>query len=173
MDLIKKSLTELAKMIRERVVSPVEVVEAHLAQISKVNPRLNAIVTISSDFMDRARESEAALMSGRDLGELHGVPLTIKDTIETANLRTTSGSKLRASYVPTKDAPAVARLKTSGAIILGKTNAAEMAMDYTADNLVFGRTNHPLDESLTPGGRVEVKQSQSRRTCHQEVWAAI
>jgi amidase len=152
MDLIKKSLTELAKMIRERVVSPVEVVEAHLAQISKVNPRLNAIVTISSDLMDRARESEAALMSGRDLGELHGVPLTIKDTIETANLRTTSGSKLRASYVPTKDAPTVARLKTSGAIILGKTNAAEMAMDYTADNLVFGRTNHPLDESLTPGG---------------------
>ena len=152
MNLIQKSLTELARMIRERIVSPVEVVEAHLAQISKVNPRLNAIVTISSDLMDRARESEAALMRGHKTGELHGVPVTIKDTIETANLRTTSGSKLRASYVPTKDAPAVARLKSAGAIVLGKTNAAEMAMDYTADNLVFGRTNHPLDESLTPGG---------------------
>jgi Asp-tRNA(Asn)/Glu-tRNA(Gln) amidotransferase A subunit family amidase len=80
------------------------------------------------------------------------VPITIKDTIETAGLRTTSGSKMRAEYVPEVDAPAVARLKAAGAIVLGKTNAAEMAMDYTADNPVFGRTNHPLNSRLTPGG---------------------
>jgi len=83
---------------------------------------------------------------------LHGVPVTIKDTIETAGLRTTSGSKMRAGYIPEVDAPAVARLKAAGALVLGKTNAAEMAMDYTADNPVFGRTNHPLTATLTPGG---------------------
>jgi Asp-tRNA(Asn)/Glu-tRNA(Gln) amidotransferase A subunit family amidase len=80
------------------------------------------------------------------------VPVTVKDTIETAGLRTTSGSMMRADFIPDVDAAAVARLKSAGAIILGKTNAAEMAMDYTADNPVFGRTNHPQDASLTPGG---------------------
>ena len=74
---------------------------------------------------------EAAVMRGENLGALHGVPVTIKDTIETANLRTTSGSKIRSAHIPTHDAPSVARLKSAGAIILGKTNAAEMAMDYT------------------------------------------
>ena len=91
-------------------------------------------------------------MRAEDVGPLHGVPLTIKDTIETARLRTTSGSAIRADYVPQADAPAVALLKAAGAIILGKTNTAEMAMDYTADNPVFGRTNNPHDLSRTPGG---------------------
>jgi amidase len=152
MELVQNSLSRIAEMIRSRVVSPVEVVEAHVAQISKLNPQLNAIVTVSPNLLEHAREAEAALTSGASLGELHGVPVTIKDTIETAGLRTTSGSKLRATYVPAHDAPSVALLKSAGAIILGKTNAAEMAMDYTADNLVFGRTNHPLNKSLTPGG---------------------
>jgi Asp-tRNA(Asn)/Glu-tRNA(Gln) amidotransferase A subunit family amidase len=83
---------------------------------------------------------------------LHGLPVTVKDTIETAGLRTTSGSILRANYVPVNDALMVRRLKEAGAIILGKTNTAELAMEYTADNKVFGRTNHPLDAELTPGG---------------------
>src|SRR6185369_14305063 len=96
--------------------------------------------------------AEAAVMRGAEVDALHGVPLTIKDTIETAGLRTTSGSKMRSDYVPRVDAPAVARLKAAGAIVLGKSNAAEMAMDYTADNPVFGRTNHPLNHELTPGG---------------------
>src|SRR3569832_812195 len=91
-------------------------------------------------------------MRGVSVGVLHGVPLTIKDTIETAGIRTTSGSKMRVDYVPDTDAPAVARLKAAGAIILGKSNASEMAMDYNADNPVFGRTNHPLNHDLTPGG---------------------
>jgi amidase len=139
-------------MIKDRVVSPVDVAEAYLEQISKMNPQLNAIATLSPDLLDRARESEAAVMRGENFGALHGVPVTIKDTIDTAHLRTTSGSKVRSAHIPTHDAPAVARLKSAGAIILGKTNAAEMAMDYTADNPVFGRTNHPLDKTLTPGG---------------------
>jgi Asp-tRNA(Asn)/Glu-tRNA(Gln) amidotransferase A subunit family amidase len=151
-ELINNSLTKLAEMIRSRSVSPVEVAEAHLQRISELNPELNAIVTLAPDLLDRARDCESALMNGDELGALHGVPFTVKDTIETAGLRTTSGSRIRSSYVPSHDAPAVVRLKSAGAIVLGKTNAAEMAMDYTADNPVFGRTNHPLDASLTPGG---------------------
>jgi Asp-tRNA(Asn)/Glu-tRNA(Gln) amidotransferase A subunit family amidase len=135
-------------MIRRREVSPVEVAEAHLRRIDDLNRSLNAIVTVAPDVIDRARVAQDAPAQG----ELHGVPITIKDTIETAGLRTTSGSKMRAEYVPEVDAPAVARLKAAGAIVLGKTNAAEMAMDYTADNPVFGRTNHPLNSRLTPGG---------------------
>jgi amidase len=146
---MKTDLSTIARMIQRREVSPVEIVEAHLEQISRVNPELNAIVTLAPDVLDQARKAEQWM---DERGPLHGVPVTIKDTIETAGLRTTSGSRIRAEHVPQKDAPAVARLKAAGAIILGKTNAAEMAMDYTADNPVFGRTNHPLNAKLTPGG---------------------
>ena len=151
-DLIAQPLGNIIEMIQNRQVSPVEVAEAHLRRIEELNPSLNAIVTLAPDVMDRARAAEEAVMRGDELGGLHGVPLTIKDTIETAGLRSTSGSVIRADYVPQTDAPAVARLKADGAIILGKTNAAEMAMDYNADNPVFGRTNHPLNPELTPGG---------------------
>lgn len=139
-ELCEQSLTKLAELIRMREVSADEVVEAHLEQISALNPGLNAIVTLAGDLRTNVE------------GPLSGVPVTVKDTIETAGIRTTSGSRLRADYVPLRDAPAVARLKAAGAIILGKTNAAEMAMDYNADNPVFGRTVHPLDSKLTPGG---------------------
>ena len=91
-------------------------------------------------------------MKGQSIGALHGIPLTIKDTIETEGLRTTSGSRIRSGYVPSRDAPSVARLRSAGALVLGKTNTAEMAMDYTADNPVFGRTKNPHNHSLTPGG---------------------
>ena len=144
-DFIRNSLATIAQLIQQREVSSIEVVQAHLQRISEVNPRLNAIVTLAPDVIERAKRAVTG-------GPLYGVPLTIKDTIETAGLLTTSGSKLRANFVPEHDAPAVARLKAAGAIILGKTNAAEMAMDYTADNPVFGRTSHPLSPALTPGG---------------------
>lgn len=142
-DLCDHSLTELAELIRKREVSPVEVVEAHLQRVSDLNPGLNAIVTLNPRAVEQAKFAE---------GELGGLPITIKDTIETQGLRTTSGSRIRADYVPARDAPAVARLKAAGAIVLGKTNAAEMAMDYNADNPVFGRTVHFSDPKLTPGG---------------------
>jgi Asp-tRNA(Asn)/Glu-tRNA(Gln) amidotransferase A subunit family amidase len=141
--LCEQPLTKLAELIRKREVSAVEVVEAHLERIESLNPALNAIVTLAPDAVDRARSAQ---------GDLCGLPFTVKDTIETAGLRTTSGSRLRADYVPERDAPAVARLKAAGAILLGKTNAAEMAMDYTAENPVFGRTLHPRDPKRTPGG---------------------
>jgi Asp-tRNA(Asn)/Glu-tRNA(Gln) amidotransferase A subunit family amidase len=151
-ELVEQSLREVARLIREGEVSPVELAEAHLGRIARLNPELNAIVTLAPDVLERARVAEAELLRGDGGGPLHGVPITIKDTIDTAGLRTTSGSMLRADYVPATDAPSVARLKAAGAIVLGKTNASEMAMDYNADNLVFGRTNHPLDPKLTPGG---------------------
>ena len=151
-DLNTKPLSAIAYLIKKREVSPVEVAEAHLEQISRLNPSLNAIVTLAPDVIERAKQAEAAIMRGDNLGALHGVPITIKDTIETAGLRTTSGSMMRTDYVPQQDAPIVARLRAAGAIILGKTNTAEMAMDYNAVNPVFGRTNHPLDPNLTPGG---------------------
>ena len=144
--------TELAALIRGRRVSPVEVVEAYLRRIEQANPRLNAVVTLAPDALERAREAEEALTSGERLGPLHGVPLTIKDTIETRGLRTTFGSRLRADYVPARDAPAVALLRRAGAVILGKTNDSDFAMALEADNPVFGRTNNPHDPARTPGG---------------------
>ncbi|MEK6278825.1 MAG: amidase [Acidobacteriota bacterium] len=151
-ELTSQSLSSLAELIRTRAVSPVEVVEAHLRRIDEINPRLNAIVTIAPNVIEEAKKAEAAVVAGDVTGPLHGLPLTIKDTIETRGIRSTSGSVLRTHFIPQADAPAVAYLKAAGAIILGKTNAAEMAMDYTADNPVFGRTNNPYDRARTPGG---------------------
>lgn len=151
-DLTSRSAAELVELVRTRAVSPVEIAEAHLKRIDALNPMLNAIVTPAPDFIERAREAEAAVMRGDSLGPLHGLPVTIKDAINTAGLRTTSGSRLRANHVPRLDAPSVARLKAAGAIVLGKTNLSELAMVYTADNPVFGRTNNPHDLSRTPGG---------------------
>ncbi len=151
-DLTTKSATELVALISSRAVSPVEVVEAHLRRIEQVNPSLNAIVTIAEDAIDRARACEAALMNGNKFGPLLGLPVTVKDTIDTVGLRTTSGSRIRAHHVPDKDAASVARLKAAGAIVLGKTNVPEMAIPYETDNPVFGRTNNPHNPLATPGG---------------------
>lgn len=151
-ELVSHSATALVELIRKRAISPVEVASAYLNRIDKLNPGFNAIVTLAPDFLVQAKAAEAAVLSGEELGPLHGLPVTIKDTIETAGLRTTSGSAIRANYVPDVDAPAVARLKAAGAIILGKTNTAEMAMDYTTDNPVFGRATNPYDPLVTTGG---------------------
>lgn len=155
-ELTAQSVVELARLMRARLISPVEVVEAHLRRIDNLNPQLNAVVALAPDALERAREAEHEIMrrssNDEDTGALCGVPLTIKDTIETKDLRTTSGSRLRATHIPARDATAVARLKAAGAIVIGKTNASEMAMAYDADNPVFGRTNNPHDLNLSPGG---------------------
>jgi Asp-tRNA(Asn)/Glu-tRNA(Gln) amidotransferase A subunit family amidase len=151
-ELTKKSATELVALIRSRTVSPVEVAEAHLKRIEELNPSLKAIVTVATDVIDRARDAEDAVVTGREVGALHGLPITIKDTIETKGIRTTSGSRLRRDYVPERDATAVARLKAAGAIILGKTNVPEMAIPYECDNPVFSSTNNPHDMTKTSGG---------------------
>jgi Asp-tRNA(Asn)/Glu-tRNA(Gln) amidotransferase A subunit family amidase len=151
-ELTSHSATKLAQLIKTRVVSPVEVMQAHLQRIEQVNPALNAIVTLAPDAIERAHIAETEVVSGNDLGQLHGVPITIKDTIETSGLRTTFGSKLRAEFVPKNDATVVARLKAAGAIVLGKTNTPELAIPYETENAVFGRTNNPHDLSRTAGG---------------------
>jgi Asp-tRNA(Asn)/Glu-tRNA(Gln) amidotransferase A subunit family amidase len=142
----------LAGMIGRREVSPVDAVSAYLERIERLNADLNAVVTLAPDALERAREAEASVMRGGPQGALCGVPLTVKDTIEARGVRATGGSKARAEYVPDCDAPAVARMRAAGAIILGKTNASEMALDYTTDNSLFGRTNNPFDSSRTAGG---------------------
>lgn len=151
-ELLNKSATELVALIRAREASPVEVVDEHLRAIERINPEINAIVTIADDVRERAIQAEEAILRGESLGPLYGLPVTVKDTIDTAGLRTTSGSRLRAQHIPDKDAVTVARLKAAGAIVLGKTNVPEMAIPYESDNPVFGRTNNPYDADCTAGG---------------------
>jgi len=151
-ELTIKSATELVALMSAREVSPVEVIEAHLRAIERLNPSVNAIVTIADDVRERVLAAEKALTAGKEKLPLHGLPITIKDTIDTAGLRTTSGSRIRSQNVPSNDAAAVARLKAAGAIVLGKTNVPEMAIPYETDNPLFGRTSNPYDLDYTAGG---------------------
>ena len=152
-DVAAASATQIAAAIRAKKVSSVEVVEACLARINQVNPKLNAVVQLTADTArQEARAADAALARGDIKGPLHGVPCTIKDTIETAGVICTGGTKGRANYVPKADATVVARVRKAGAIILGKTNVPEIAGAFETDNLVYGRTNNPYDLNRTPGG---------------------
>ena len=144
--------TELAAKIRARALSPVEVVQAHLDRIQAINPGLNAVVCLDESALDRARQAEAAIMRGDELGPLHGVPFTIKDCIDVAGLRTTRGSKLFEDHVPTADATVVRRLREAGGILLGHTNMPEFAFWWETGNLVYGRTVNPWNPERTCGG---------------------
>jgi amidase len=151
--IIQSSASDLARAIRDKKLTSREVVEAHLDRIAAVNPKLNAIVQLTADSARKqAEEADAALARGEIKGPLHGVPMTIKDTLETAGVICTGGTKGRANYVPKADATAVARLRAAGAIFLGKTNVPELAGAIETDNLVYGRTNNPYDLARTPGG---------------------
>ena len=152
-ELIYASATALAKAIRTKEVSSEEVIEAYLRRIDAVNPKLNAIVQLTADTARaEARAADAALARGELKGPLHGVPFTVKDNINTAGVICTAGTKGLASFIPTQDATIVARLRTAGAIMLGKTNLPELGLVFESDNLVYGRTNNPYDLSRTPGG---------------------
>ena len=151
-ELTHHTATELAHLIRSKKASPVEIAEAHLDRIQKLNPKLNAVVTLAPDVLEQARHAEQSVIKNAEVGLLHGVPITVKDTIETAGILSTSGSPARAQFIPEHDAPSVLRLKAAGAIILGKTNMAEMAMDYTSENPLFPSANNPYDPTCTPGG---------------------
>src|ERR1700737_4886747 len=147
------SAVSMAEQIRQKRFSPVELVEAHLARIEELNPKLNAFVQVDAErARQQARVAEADLSRGEKLGPLHGVPLSIKSSIEVAGLRCESGTKLRAGLVAASDAPLVARLRQAGAIILGVTNTPELLMAWETDNLLYGCTNNPWDFSLTSGG---------------------
>ena len=145
--------TRLAGLIRTREVSPLEVIQAHLDRIEAVNPKINAVVTLlAEDAIRAAKAAEAAVMSGVVLGPFHGVPFSIKDSIDTAGILTQRGSKLFAGNVPDRDATAVARMRDAGAIPLMKTNVPEFSGWWETDNLVTGRTNNPWNLERTPGG---------------------
>jgi Asp-tRNA(Asn)/Glu-tRNA(Gln) amidotransferase A subunit family amidase len=147
------SAVSMAEQVRLKKLSPVELVSAHLARIERLNPRINAFVQVDAEGARRqARAAEDAVARGEKLGPLHGVPLSIKSSIEVEGLRCEAGTKLRAGFVAGQDAPLVSRLRKAGAIILGTTNAPELLMAWETDNLLYGRTNNPWDLSRTPGG---------------------
>ncbi len=151
--LTRKTARELVQLMRRRVVSPVEVLDAHLKVIERINPRLNAIVTLSTEkAREAARAASDAIMKGGTLGLLHGLPLGIKDITPTAGIRTTFGSPLYRDYVPKEDAEVVRRLKAAGAIILAKTNTPEFAAGANTVNSVFGATRNPWNPMLSPAG---------------------
>jgi amidase len=144
---------KLAEMISQREISSLEVVEAYLTQIKRYNSQLNAICTLDEEnARNQAKLADEAIAKGENWGLLHGVPITIKDTFETANLLTTAGYKPLENYIPQQDAIAVSRLRNSGAIIIGKTNASELAGDYQGINELFPLINNPWNLKYTPGG---------------------
>ena len=151
-ELIYSDATKLAELIRTREVSPVEVMKAHLDRIEAVNPKVNAIVTIVEDALKSAREAEAAVHRGDELGPLHGVPFTAKDSIDTAMVLTQRGTPIFRGRTPDTDATSVARLKRAGGILLAKTNLPEFSYGIESDNLLTGRTKNPWNLDLTPGG---------------------
>ncbi len=146
------SAAEIARKVVARELSPVEIIEAALERVSRLNPRLNAIVTLNEHALDDARRLERRLVAGEDVGPLAGVPVGIKDVTQVAGLRTTFGSPLYRDHVPREDALVVRRLRAAGAIILGKTNTPEFAAGGNTWNDVFGRTRNPWNPARSAGG---------------------
>jgi aspartyl-tRNA(Asn)/glutamyl-tRNA(Gln) amidotransferase subunit A len=151
-DIIYSDATKLAELIRTREVSPIEIVQAHLDRIEAVNQKLNAIVAFADNILEAARAAEAAVLAGDQLGPLHGVPFTAKDSIDTAGVLTQRGSPIFKGRVPDTDATSVARMKKAGGILLAKTNLPEFSYWIESDNLLTGRSNNPWDLERTPGG---------------------
>lgn len=152
-DIAFVSTMQLAAAIRARRISAVEVLEAHLSQIEKHNPTLNAVVTLNVEqAQEQARAADEALARGKVWGPLHGVPFTLKDAHATAGMRTTTGFP-PLDHIPHEDSTVTARLKAAGGILMGKTNVATMLGDPAqSSNPIFGRTNNPWKIERTPGG---------------------
>src|SRR5215472_9932732 len=143
----------MAASIRDGSVTVSELVEAHLNQIKRWNPKLNAFVSVDeSGARTAAKLADEAVKARRPIGPLHGVPLTIKSSIDVAGMPCEAGTGLRRSYIPSTDAPLVSRLKNAGAIILGNTTVPEFLMAWETDSALYGRTNSAWDLERTPGG---------------------
>jgi len=152
-DLDFASAVAAADAIRRGEISSVELTTRMLDRVARFNPKLNAIVTLTADAaLARANAADEARGRGEWWGRFHGVPCTVKDTLETAGVRTTAGAPQFASHVATQDAPIVARLRAAGMVILGKTNVPPMAADWQSANPIFGVSNNPWDPARTPGG---------------------
>ena len=147
------SVAELSQAYGMRTLSPVEAVEALFERIRRRDPKLHAFIALyEADARLAAEAADKAMRAGHRVGPLHGVPVTFKDAIETEGITSTGGTLGRRSFVPEQDAVIVKRLRTAGAIVLGKTNCPEFGWAWESDNLIYGRTNNPYDLSLSPGG---------------------
>lgn len=158
-DVAFASIEEIGRLFRKRKLSPVELAKLMLARIERLNPKLNAYITVTAELaLAQAKKAETELYAPRgqkghcDRGPLHGVPISLKDNIYTKDVRTTAGSKILKDFVPKEDAAVVARLKEAGAITLGKTNLHEFAYGVTTNNPHFGPTRNPWDLARIPGG---------------------
>ncbi|MBV9774328.1 MAG: amidase, partial [Gemmatimonadetes bacterium] len=146
------SASEMARLVRARELSPVEVLEACLERVERLNPTINAVVTLNPRARDEAAELERRIARGEDVGPLAGVPVGIKDVTQVGGLRCTFGSPLFSDHVPDEDAEVVRRFRASGAVILGKTNTPEFAAGGNTFNEVFGRTHNPWNPERSAGG---------------------
>src|SRR5580658_2334895 len=147
------TIAEVTAAVKARKVSPVELVDATLARIEKLEPKLTAFMNLdAAGARKQARAAEDAVARGAELGPLHGVPMTIKCNIDVAGLACPAGSPLRADYVPTEDAPLAARLRAAGAILLGNTNTPEFLMAWESDNPIRGGTSNPWNLAYSAGG---------------------
>ncbi len=153
MDAAFASAGELAARLRQGEVSSRDLLDLFLERVEKLNPRINAVVTVdAARARAEAEGADEALARGDEVGPLHGLPMTVKDSLETEGMLTTSGAGELAGHVPAKDAVAVARLRSAGAIIFGKTNLASYASDVQTFNDLFGTTNNPWSTERSPGG---------------------
>src|SRR4029077_10982024 len=158
-DLAFASIEEVARLYRNRKVSPVEVTRLMLARIEQLNPKLNAYITVTGELaLDQAKKAERELFGPRgrkgrrNRGTLHGIPISLKDNIYTKGIRTTAGSKILKDFIPQHDAVVWAKLQEAGAILLGKTNLHEFAYGVTTNNPHYGPTRNPWDLARIPGG---------------------
>lgn len=158
-DLAFASIEEIARLFRKRKLSPVELTKLMLDRIERVNPKLNAYITVTPELaLAQAKKAEAELFAPRgrkghrDRGPLHGIPISLKDNIYTKGVRTTAGSKILADFVPERDAVVVVKLKEAGTVLLGKTNLHEFAYGATTNNPHYGPARNPWDLSRIPGG---------------------
>ena len=153
MDLEDLTIIEAARRIEARELSPVELTRAYLERIDRLDPELNTFVTLTREqaLADAAR-AEADVAAGRYVGALHGIPVSIKDSLATAGVRTTAGAKHLSDWVPDEDATVVSRLKQAGAVVLGKTNMHEWAAGCTTINPYYGTTRNPWDRNRVSGG---------------------
>src|SRR5579883_705949 len=146
------SATAMAEKTRHREISCAELVEVHLEDIERLNPKLNAFIKVDAEGARQALFAEGQLESDQVAGPLHGVPVSIKSSIEVAGMPFEAGTKLRQGTIGEKDAPLVQRLRDAGAVILGVTNTPELLMAWETDNLLHGRTNNPWSLVHTAGG---------------------
>ncbi len=151
-EIIFKSVRELVNLLKEKEISSTRLTELFIDQIERVNSDLNAIVKINEKVLNKAKEKDRKFAEENKNKPLYGLPITIKDSIDTVDIVTTGGTKGRKNYFPEKDATVVKRLKDAGAIILGKTNTPELTLEYETNNDIYGRTNNPYDINKSPGG---------------------